>query len=114
MAKCWLVVLVIVGVVLLDGLVRAQPPDIRIALNNDSVRVALQTFRPRAGSGRHAGLEPELGIVQEGELTLEGPDGRQTLGAGDIYWFPSLTPHAAQNDGDRPAKLWVILLKRCE
>ena len=40
-----------------------------LALENDTVRVTLLTLPPGAASGRHSGLEPELGMVIEGELT---------------------------------------------
>lgn len=71
MAKRALLTALVVGTLLLDGVVSAQPPERHLALDNDSVRVALLTYHPGAGSGRHLGLEPELGIVLEGEVRLE-------------------------------------------
>lgn len=102
------------GILLPASAARAQPPEGHLALENDSVRVTVLTFRPGAGTGRHVGLEPELGIVLEGELTLETPSGQQVLGAGAVYWIPSLTPHDVRNEGDRPGKLRDVLLKRCD
>lgn len=103
-----------VAVLLVGGLARAQPHQAETSLNNDSVRATLLTFRPGAGTGRHLGIEPELGIVPEGELVLDTPEGQKTLGAGSLYWIPSLAPHDVRNGSTRMAKLWEILLKRCE
>ena len=85
-----------------------------VTMDNDSVRVALLTFPPGAASGRHTGLDPELGIVVEGELTLVTDAGREVLRPGAARLLPALTPHDARNEGDRPVKLWVVLLKKCE
>jgi mannose-6-phosphate isomerase-like protein (cupin superfamily) len=53
-----------------------------------------------------------MGIVVEGELTLETPSGREVLGPGAVKWLPALTPHDARNEGTTPLKLWVVLFKR--
>jgi mannose-6-phosphate isomerase-like protein (cupin superfamily) len=58
------------------------------------------------------GLDPELGIVLEGELTLVTPAGREVLGPGAVRWLPALTPHDARNEGTRPLRLWVVTPKR--
>jgi mannose-6-phosphate isomerase-like protein (cupin superfamily) len=64
-------------------------------------------------TGRHMGFEPELGIVAEGEMTLDASKGREDLGAGSVYWVPGMIPHDLRNSSSRPAKVWDILLKRC-
>ena len=84
----------------------------QLALDNDDVRVALLTFPPGAASGMHTSLDPELGIVLEGELVLVTPAGREVLPAGAVRWLPGLTPHDARNETERPARLWVIYFKR--
>jgi quercetin dioxygenase-like cupin family protein len=86
----------------------------QLLLENDAVRVDLLTFPPGVASGRHVGLEPEMGIVIEGELTLVTDQGREVLGPGTVHWLPALTPHDARNESDRPVKLWVVLFKRCD
>jgi quercetin dioxygenase-like cupin family protein len=86
----------------------------RLALENDEVRVVVLTFAPGSASGRHVGLDPELGIVVEGELTLVTDAGREVLHPGTARWLPALTPHDARNEGDRPLQLWVVLCKKCE
>ncbi len=86
----------------------------RVALDNDTVWVALLTFPPGSASGEHSGLDPELGIVIEGELTLITPAGREVLGPGSARWLPGLTVHDARNEGTQPVKLWVVLFKKCD
>jgi mannose-6-phosphate isomerase-like protein (cupin superfamily) len=83
-----------------------------VLVDNETVRVALLTFPPATASGEHVGLDPELGIVVEGELTLITPGGREVLGPGAVRWLPALVPHDARNEGAVPLKLWVVLVKR--
>ena len=104
----------LVAMLLLAGAAGAQPPERHVGLDNDAVRVVLLTYQPGAATGRHLGLEPELGIVLEGEVTLETPKGLETFKAGSVYWIPSLTPHDVRNETDRAAKVWDMLIKRCE
>jgi quercetin dioxygenase-like cupin family protein len=84
----------------------------QVLVDNDAVRVALLVFPPGAVSGEHVGLDPELGIVLEGELTLLTVGGREVLGPGAVRWLPALVPHDARNEGAVPLKLWVVLVKR--
>jgi hypothetical protein len=92
----------------------AQAPGPEIILDNASVRVMVRTFVPGTGSGRHQGIEPEVGIVAEGELMLESPLGRSLVRQGGAYWLSGLTPHDTRNEGTRPARLFEIFLKRCD
>ena len=94
--------------------VTAQMPGSQVILENRSVRVTLVTFVPGGATGRHQGLEPEIGLVIDGELTVESPMGRQNLPPGAAYWMPGLTPHDVRNESNRPAKMWDIFLKRCD
>ena len=84
----------------------------RLALDNDSVRVSVLTFPPGSASGRHSGLDPELGIVIEGELTLVTDAGREVLRPGAARLLAPLTPHDARNEGDQPVKMRVVLFKK--
>jgi quercetin dioxygenase-like cupin family protein len=83
-----------------------------VLVENDTVRVSLLRFAPGAASGEHVGLDPELGIVLEGKLTLVTAAGREVLGPGAVRWLPALVPHDARNEGERPLRLWVIVVKR--
>jgi quercetin dioxygenase-like cupin family protein len=94
--------------------VAAQPPMPEVILDNPSVRVTIVTYPPGAATGRHQGIEAEVGIVIEGELVLESPVGRQALRPVTAYWLPGLTPHDTRNDSGRLAKMFEIFLKRCD
>jgi quercetin dioxygenase-like cupin family protein len=84
----------------------------QVLVDNDPVRVSLLLFPPGAASGEHVGLDPELGIVLEGELTLVTAAGREVLGPGGVRWLPALVPHDARYEGAVPLKLWVVLVKK--
>jgi quercetin dioxygenase-like cupin family protein len=94
----------------------AQPPGSgvheQVVVDNETVRVSLFVFAPGAASGEHVGLDPELGIVLEGELTLVTAAGREVLGPGAVRWLPALVPHDARNEGAVPLRLWVVIVKR--
>ena len=113
MSPAVLAVLIFVGM-LLPVQARAQLPGSQIVFENDSVRVTVFTFPPGTGTGRHQGIAPEMGIVVEGEVTVESPSGRQVLRPAGVYWMPGLTPHDARNEGARPARMFDLLLKRCD
>jgi quercetin dioxygenase-like cupin family protein len=106
----------IVSLALATRLAPAQAPgagiEEQLLLENDTVRVALLLFPPGSASGEHMGLDPELGIVLEGELTLITPAGREVLGPGAVRWLPALVTHDARNEGSAPLKLWVVLVKK--
>ena len=84
----------------------------QVLVDNDTVRVVLLVFPPGSASGEHVGLDPELGIVLEGELTLLTPAGREVVGPGQVRWLPALVPHDARNEGSLPLRLWVVMVKR--
>jgi Cupin domain len=109
-----LALLMVVAATLLPRPVAAQAPGPEVIVDNASVRVTVRIFTPGTGSGRHQGLEPEVGIVAEGELMLESPLGRSVVRQGGAYWLPGLTPHDTRNEDARPAKLFEIFLKRCD
>jgi quercetin dioxygenase-like cupin family protein len=109
-----LMAILVLAAVLVPALAPAQAPTSRVVFENESIRVTVVTFAPGAATGRHLGLEPEIGITVEGELVVESPAGRQVLTPETTYWMPSLTPHDTRNEGSVPAKLWDIFLKRCD
>jgi quercetin dioxygenase-like cupin family protein len=112
--KTALVLLAVLGGAMLPRAALAQLPTSQVVLENASIRVTLLTFAPGGATGRHQGIESEIGIVVDGELTVESPTGRQNLGAGAAYWMPGLTPHDVRNESARPVRLWDIFLKRCD
>ena len=108
--------LILVAVVSIAAPGGAQPsgPPVQggVALDNQSVSVTLLTVPPGAASGPHSGLDPELGILADGELTVVTAAGREVLAPGCARWLPSLTVHDARNEGPRPLRRWVIILKK--
>jgi quercetin dioxygenase-like cupin family protein len=112
--KTAMAALAIVAGTLSPTLSRAQLPTSQVILENQSIRVTLLTFAPGGATGRHQSIESEIGIVIEGDLTVESPTGRQQLTPGGTYWMPGLTPHDVRNQSGRPAKMWDIFLKRCD
>ena len=83
-------------------------------LNTSGVYIELLTLVPGEGSGQHSTIPSEVGIVAEGEVVLSSPAGRESLQVGKAYWLPGLTPHDIRNEGNRPAKIYVIAMKRCD
>jgi quercetin dioxygenase-like cupin family protein len=112
--KTAMAALAIVAGTLSPTLSWAQMPTSQVILENQSIRVTLLTFAPGGATGRHQSIESEIGIVIEGDLTVESPTGRQQLAPGGTYWMPGLTPHDVRNQSGRPAKMWDIFLKRCD
>jgi quercetin dioxygenase-like cupin family protein len=103
-----------IAVGLCTSLVGAQGAASIAVLNTPGVYIELVTLVPGQGSGQHAGIPGEVGIVSEGEVVLSSPAGRESLKAGTAYWLPGLTPHDIRNESDRPAKVYVIAMKRCD
>lgn len=112
--KTAVVVIAVLAGALAPMAVWAQLPTTQVVLENPSVRITIQTFVPGGATGRHQAVEAEIGIVLEGELTVESPTGRQSLRPGSVYWMPGLTPHDVRNESSQPAKMWDIFLKRCD
>jgi len=83
-------------------------------LNATGTYVELMTLVPGEGSGQHSTVTGEVGIVAEGEVIVSSPSGREVVPAGKAYWFPGLVPHDLRNEGNRPAKIYVIAMKRCD
>ena len=83
-------------------------------LNTSGAYIELFTLVPGEGSGQHSTIPGEVGIVAEGEVVLSSPAGRESLQAGKAYWLPGLTPHDIRNESNRPAKIYVIAMKRCD
>ena len=103
-----------IAVGLCTSLVAAQGAGSIAVLNTSSVYIELLTLVPGEGSGQHSTIPGEVGIVAEGEVVLSSPAGRESLQAGKAYWLPGLTPHDIRNESNRPAKVYVIAMKRCD
>lgn len=103
-----------IAVGLCTSLVAAQGAGGVAVLNTAGVYIELVTLVPGQGTGQHSGIPGEVGIVADGEVVLSSPAGRQALKTGNAYWLPGLTPHDIRNEGDRPAKVFIIAMKRCD
>ena len=103
-----------IAVGLCASLVAAQGARSIAVLNTSGVYIELLTLVPGEGSGQHSTIPGEVGIVAEGEVVLSSPAGRESLQAGKAYWLPGLTPHDIRNESNRPAKIYVIAMKRCD
>jgi uncharacterized cupin superfamily protein len=103
-----------VAVGLYISLVAAQGMGSTAVLNTSGVYIELLTLVPGEGSGQHSTIPGEVGIVAEGEVVLSSPAGREYLEAGKAYWLPGLIPHDIRNESNRPAKIYVIAMKRCD
>ena len=103
-----------IAVGLCTSLFAAQGAGQIAVLNTSGVYIELLTLVPGEGSGQHSTIPGEVGIVAEGEVVLSSPAGRESLQAGKAYWLPGLTPHDIRNESNRPAKVYVIAMKRCD
>ena len=103
-----------IGVGIFASQVHPQATRSIAVLNTPGAYVELLTLVPGEGSGQHSTVTGEVGIVAEGEVMLSSPAGREVLPAGKAYWYPGLTPHDVRNEGNRPAKVYVVALKRCD
>ena len=83
-------------------------------LDSSAVYIEALTLVPGEGTGQHSIVPAEVGIVVEGDVILSSPEGRQLLQAGNAFALPGLTPHDIRNEGSRPAKVYVIAVKRCD
>jgi quercetin dioxygenase-like cupin family protein len=92
----------------------AAPTGSSATLNTPGAFIELLTLVPGEGTGQHSILTGEIGIVVEGDVLLSSPNGREALQTGKAFWLPGLTPHDIRNEGDSPARLYVIAMKRCD
>lgn len=75
----------------------------------NGVRWALVEYAP--GSGRDGWCtQPHMGYVISGRLAYQFEDGRPALQLtpGDAFALPSSPGHAGRNDGDEPARIFII------
>jgi quercetin dioxygenase-like cupin family protein len=103
---------VALGVSVSPGVAPALSPS--AILNTPSVYIEVLTLVPGEGTGQHSIVPSEVGVVAEGEVVLSSPDGHETLQAGKAFALPGLTPHDIRNESNRPARVYVIAMKRCD
>ena len=103
-----------IAVGLCASLSGAQGTRATAVLNTAGAYVEVMTLVPGEGSGQHSTVTGEVGIVAEGEVVVSSPSGREVVPSGKAYWFSGLVPHDVRNEGNRPAKIYVIAMKRCD
>lgn len=101
-----------VGLAVSPGAAPALSPS--AILNTPLVYIEVLTLVTGEGTGQHSIVPSEVGVVAEGEVVLSSPDGREALQAGKAFALPGLTPHDIRNESNRPAKVYVIAMKRCD
>ena len=75
----------------------------------DGTRWALVEYSP--GAGRREWCDtPHSGYVVSGSITYSFEDGRDPLviGPGEAFALPTSPRHRGSNDGDEPARLFII------
>jgi quercetin dioxygenase-like cupin family protein len=105
--------LMAVGVLGVRG-TKAQPPGFNrvmlqkqdLSVTGHEVVVARGDFQPGGTVPKHTHPGEEVGYVLEGEVVME-LEGKppQTLKAGQPFFIPAGTVHAARNGGKGPAKI---------
>jgi quercetin dioxygenase-like cupin family protein len=81
-----------------------QKQDISVA-NHEAIS-ARGEFQPGGSIGKHTHPGEEVGYILEGQVVME-VEGKPalTLKAGDVFFIPAGTVHAAKNVGKVPAKV---------
>jgi Cupin domain len=78
-------------------------------LEIDGTRWAFVEYSP--GAGREGWCDvPHAGYIVSGQLTYSFEDGRDPLviRAGDAFALPTAPRHRGRNDGEEPARLFLI------
>ena len=97
-----------------SGSLKAQQPGFKrvelqrhdLAVPGREVVQARAEFEPGASIGKHTHPGEEIGYLLEGTLELEVAGmPNSTLKAGDAFFVPAGTAHAAKNVGKSPAKV---------
>jgi quercetin dioxygenase-like cupin family protein len=112
--RLFAVAVLIVGSVSVLRLAQAQQPGFKrtelqrhdLSAPGREVVQARADFDPGAAIGKHTHPGEEIGYLLEGtlELQIEGKPPR-TLKAGDVFFVPAGTVHAAKNVGSGNAKV---------
>jgi quercetin dioxygenase-like cupin family protein len=88
------------GAPAMTGFKRVELQKHDLSVQGREVVQARGEFQPGATVPKHTHPGEEIGYILEGEITVE-VDGKpaQTLKAGDVFFIPAGTVHAAKNSG---------------
>lgn len=105
--------LVMVGWI--GGVFAAQKNSTKLLLENEKVRVKLQTFVPGVQPGMHTHELPHVGVsLDDGKLRFNYPDGKTEvleLRRGTVGFRPANVTHEAVNVGKKPIRVIEVELK---
>lgn len=81
-------------------------------LDNDRVTVVEYVFPAGFRGEEHAAIADEFAYVLEGELTVDTKGaGRRRVPPGEVEYASRGTIHRSLNEGRKPARVLVVLLK---
>src|SRR5262249_45694518 len=84
----------------------------RHLLDNDRVMVIDFTFPPGFRGEEHAAVADEFAYVLDGEFTVVTRGrGRRVVRKGEIEYATKDTVHTSLNEGKRPARVLVVIVK---
>lgn len=109
--------LVVVAVLIAGGLVDAdggaQAVGEKLILDNDQVAVFELVFPPGFRGEEHAAVANEFAYVLDGEFTVVTQGrGRRVVRPGEIEYAAEGTVHQSLNEGTKPNRVLVVLLKK--
>lgn len=91
---------------------RGQDVADRTLLDNQRVLVVEYTFPPGFRGDEHAAVADEFAYVLDGEFTVVTKGlGRRVVRRGEVEYASRGTVHLSLNDGRKPARVLVVLLK---
>jgi quercetin dioxygenase-like cupin family protein len=86
----------------------------KVLFENESVRVLEVEMKPGEGSAVHSHPKHLAYVVQGGQITFDGPDGKPQvaeLKAGEVMWMDAIT-HSGKNTGKTVIKGIITELKQ--
>jgi quercetin dioxygenase-like cupin family protein len=114
-ALVWILALgavVLAAAQLVDANGQAQKVGEKLLLDNDQVMVFEFVFPPGFRGDEHAAVANEFAYVLDGEFAvLTKGQGKRVVRRGEIEYASKGTVHLSLNEGKKPARVLVVLLK---
>ena len=102
----------ILFIVLVPASATTQDVGEKKVLDNDRVAVYEFVFPPGFKGEEHAAVADEFAYVLDGEFTVvTRGQGRRVLRKGEVEYATKNTVHTSLNEGKRPARVLVVILK---
>ena len=103
-----------IAVGLFTSLVAAQGAGSIPVLNTSGAYIELMTLFPVRDPVSTPRFRPKSASSPRAKWFFRARLDAKSLQAGKAYWLPGLTPHDIRNESNRPAKIYVIAMKRCD